>query len=154
MEERTLVLIKPDAMAKGLAGNVISELHSLHLKMVGLKLVNVKKELAEKHYYEIIERHGQEVFDKLIKHLTGEFHGKENVIAIIYKGETAIQKIRNAAGKTHPEEAEFSTIRGKYGRWHSKTDCFENVIHASDSVASAEREIALWFSEDELVDKE
>ena len=92
MEERTLVLIKPDAMAKGLAGNVISELHSLKLKMIGLKLVNVKKELAEKHYYEIIERHGQEVFDKLIKHLTGEFHGKENVIAIIYKGKMQFKK--------------------------------------------------------------
>ncbi len=63
------------------------------------------------------------------------------MIAIVYEGENAIQKIRNLAGKTHPEEADFNSIRGKYGRWYSKTDCFENVIHASDSPVSAQREI-------------
>ncbi len=151
MRERTLVLIKPDAMVKHLAGNIISELYNLNLKMIGLKLVNVQKELAEQHYSDIKERRGQEIFDKLIKHITGEFHGNENVIALIYEGEDAIQKIRNLAGTTNPEEAELKTIRGKYGRIHSKTDCYENLIHASDSKESAEREIALWFDEGELV---
>ena len=151
MREKTLVLIKPDAMVKHLAGNIISELYNLNLKMIGLKLVNVQKELAEQHYSDIKERRGQEIFDKLIKHITGEFHGNENVIALIYEGEDAIQKIRNLAGTTNPEEAELKTIRGKYGRIHSKTDCYENLIHASDSKESAEREIALWFDEGELV---
>lgn len=149
MVERTLVLIKPDAMAKKIAGNVISELYLTELKMVGLKLVNVQRELAEKHYEEHL---GKPFFEKLVKHITGELHNNENVIAIVYEGEDAIQKIRRAAGKTHPEEAEFNSIRGKYGRWHSKTDCFENVIHASDSPISAQREIKLWFDDDELVD--
>lgn len=149
MVERTLVLIKPDAMAKKIAGNVISELYLTELKMVGLKLVNVRRELAEKHYEEHL---GKPFFEKLVKHITGELHNNENVIAIVYEGEDAIQKIRRAAGKTHPEEAEFNSIRGKYGRWHSKTDCFENVIHASDSPISAQREIKLWFDDDELVD--
>ena len=149
--ERTLVLIKPDAMVKSLAGNIISELYHLNLKMIGLKLVNVQKELAEQHYFEIKEKRGQEIFDKLIKHITGELHNNENVIAIVYEGKDAIQKVRNLAGTTNPEEAEPNTIRGKYGRIHSQTDCYENLIHASDSKKSAEKEIALWFNDGELV---
>jgi len=149
--ERTLVLIKPDAMVKCLAGNIISELYNLNLKMIGLKLVNVQKELAEQHYFEIKEKRGKDVFDKLIKHITGELHNNENVIALVYEGKNAIQKIRNIAGKTNPEEAEPNTIRGRYGRIHSKTDCYENLIHASDSVKSAKKEIALWFDDGELV---
>ena len=149
--ERTLVLIKPDAMVKSLAGNIISELYNLNLKMIGLKLVNVQKELAEQHYFEIKEKRGQEIFDKLIKHITGELHNNENVIAIVYEGKNAIQKVRNLAGTTNPEEAEPNTIRGKYGRIHSQTDCYENLIHASDSKESAEKEIALWFDDGKLV---
>ena len=152
MEEKTLVLIKPDAMAKRLAGNVITDLYNLDLKMIGLKLVNVKRELAEKHYWDISEKHGPEVFEKLIKHITGELHDNENVIAIVYKGDNAIKKIRDAAGKTHPEKADFKTIRGKYGRVNSETDCFENIIHASNSPENGEREIQLWFDENELVE--
>ncbi len=147
--EKTLVLIKPDAMVKHLAGNIINELYKLDLKMIGLKLVNVQRELAEQHYSEHKEK---PFFEKLVKHITGELHNQENVIAIVYKGENAIQKVRELAGKTNPEEAEFNTIRGKYGRLNSKTDCFENVIHASDSPKSAEKEISLWFDEDELIE--
>lgn len=147
--ERTLVLIKPDAMVKRIAGNIISELYNTNLKMIGLKLVNVQKELAEMHYE---EHKNKPFFQKLIGHITGELHNNENVIAIVYEGENAIKKVREAAGKTHPEEADFNTIRGKYGRWHSKTDCFENVIHASDSPESAEREITLWFDKEELIE--
>ena len=149
MEEKTLVLIKPDAMAKRLAGNVITDLYNLNLKMIGLKLVNVQKELAEQHY---LEHKDKPFFKKLIKHITGKLHNNENVIAIVYKGENAVQKIRDAAGNTHPEEADFCTIRGKYGRVNSKTDCFENIIHASDSPENAEKEIKLWFDKDELVE--
>jgi len=149
--EQTLVLIKPDAMVKKLAGNIINELYNLNLKMVGLKLVNVRKELAEQHYKDIEEKLGKDIFQTLIKHLTGEFHNNENVIAIVYEGENTIEKVRKAAGKTCPEETEFNTIRGKFGRVHSKTNCFENVIHASDSPESAKREIALWFEKNELV---
>jgi len=146
--ERILVLIKPDAMVKKLAGNVISEIYSTNLKMIGLKLVNVQKELAEQHYE---EHKGKPFFEKLVKHITGELHNNENVIAIAYEGEDAVKKIRGLAGKTHPEEADFNTLRGKYGRWHSGTDCFENVLHASDSPESGEKEITLWFNPEELI---
>lgn len=147
--EKILILIKPDAMVKGLAGNIISELHYLGLKMIGIKLVNVQRELAEQHYCELKEK---PFFEELIKHITGKFHDNENVIAIVYKGENAIEKIRKAVGKTNPDEAEPCTIRGRYGKIHTKTQCHETVIHASDSPKSAEREIKLWFNEKELVE--
>lgn len=146
--ERTLVLIKPDAMVKQLAGNIISELYKLNLKMIGLKLVDVKRELAEQHY---TEHKGKPFFEDLIKHITGELHNKENVIAIVYQGENAIEKIRKAIGKTNPDECDPTTIRGKYGKINTKTNCHETVIHASDSKESAEREIKLWFDEKELI---
>ena len=146
--ERTLVLIKPDAMVKSLAGNIISELYHLNLKMIGLELVNVQRELAEQHYG---EHKDKPFFEELIKHITGELHNQENVVAIVYQGENAIQKIRDAIGKTNPDECEPHHLRGKYGKIHSKTNCHETVIHASDSTESAEREIKLWFDEKELV---
>ncbi|HEB46907.1 MAG TPA: nucleoside-diphosphate kinase [Candidatus Pacearchaeota archaeon] len=147
--ERTLVLIKPDAMVKGLAGNIVSEIHSLGLKMIGLKLVNVKKELAEEHYLEHKEK---PFFNDLIKHITGELHENENVIAIVYEGENAVKKIRECAGATNPEEAHPKSLRGKYGRIHSETKCHETVLHASDSPESAEKEIDLWFDKSEIVE--
>jgi len=149
MKERTLVLIKPDAMVKHLAGNIITDLYSLNLKMIALKLSNVKRELAEMHY---LEHKGKPFFEDLIKHLTGELHNHEKVIAIIYEGENAVQKIRDAIGKTNPDECEPSSIRGKYGKINTKTNCHETVIHASDSVINANREIALWFKPEEIVE--
>lgn len=148
-KQRTLVLIKPDAMVKCLAGNIINDLYNLNLKMIGLKLVNVKKELAEMHY----EQHREKpFFEELIKYLAGELHNNEKVIAIVYQGENAIQKIRDAVGKSNPDESDPKTIRGKYGKIHTKTNCFETVIHASDSEESAEREINLWFDKSELTE--
>jgi nucleoside-diphosphate kinase len=146
--ERTLVLIKPDAMIKRLAGNIITDLYNLNLKMIGLKLVNVKRELAEQHYSEHKEK---PFFGELIKHITGELHNNENVIAIVYEGENSVKKIRDAIGKTNPDECEPHHIRGKYGKINTKNSCHETVIHASDSPESGEKEIKLWFDEDELI---
>ena len=147
--ERTLVLIKPDAMVKQIAGHVITDLYNLGLKMIGLKLVNVQKELAEQHYE---EHKGKEFYDRLIRHITGELHNNENVIAIVYEGENAIQKVRDIAGEADPDESDYLTIRGKYGKVHSKTSDRDTVIHSSDSKESAKREIALWFDKKELIE--
>lgn len=147
--ERTLVLIKPDAMQKRLAGNIISDLYNLNLKMIGLKLVNVKRELAEQHYS---EHAGKPFFEELIRHITGELHGKENVIAIVYEGENAIQKVRGIAGGSNPDECEPWHIRGKYGKIHTKTNCRETVIHSSDSIESGKKEVGLWFEDKELIE--
>ena len=148
MEERTLVLIKPDAVAKKLVGNIISDFNSLNLKIIGLKLVNVKKELAEKHYE---EHKGKKFYNELIDYLTGKLHN-ENVVAIVYKGKDAIKKIRDVTGEANPDKSEPCSIRGKYGKINSISNCFETVVHASDSKKSAEREIKLWFSPEELIE--
>ncbi len=148
--QRTLVLIKPDAMIKKLAGNIISELYNLNLKMIGLKLVNVKRELAEQHY---AEHKGKHFYEGLINYITGKLHNNENVIAIVYEGENAIKKVRDAIGKTNPDECEPHHIRGKYGKINtSKDNWHETVLHASDSEESAKREIELWFNKKELID--
>lgn len=149
MTERTLVLIKPDAVAKGLAGNIISDLDKSGLRMIGLKLVKVKEELAEEHYS---EHKGKPFFNNLILHITSKLHDNSPVIAIIYEGDNAVLKIREIAGNTNPEKASFKSLRGKYGRIHSETKSFENAIHTSDSVESANREIALWFKKDEIIE--
>ena len=149
-EQRTLVLIKPDGLIKSLTGDIITKLSETGLRIVGAKIVNVTKELAEQHYAEVKEKK-PEIFGEILKYILGEYH-TNRVLALIYKGENAVEKVRKICGSTNPEEAEPTTIRGRYGRIHSKTGVFENVVHASDSVENGEKEIALWFDETEIVD--
>ncbi len=148
--QQTLVLIKPDGIVKSLTGNIISMLSETKLKLVGVKLVRVSKELAEKHY----EIHKEKPFYKgLIDYLIGKsIYHTNRVLALVYQGENAIQKVRDIAGKTNPEEAHPTSLRGKYGRINSRTGVFENVIHASDSHENAEKEIKMWFNPSELAD--
>ena len=91
-------------------------------------------------------------FQFTLKYIQGEYH-TDRVFALVYSGENAIEIIRKIAGETNPEKAEPTSIRGRYGRIHSQTGVFENVMHASDSVESAEREIKLWFNPEELVEE-
>lgn len=148
-QERVLVLIKPDAMARKLFGIILYDLAHLDLKMIGLKLVNVERHLAEEHYAE----HKEKPFYKdLIKYIMGEFHNVNSIIAIAYEGENAIKILRDYAGKTNPDDADPSTIRGKYGKINSKTKNFDNVMHISDSPENGEKEIAIWFDADELIE--
>lgn len=149
MEEKVLVLIKPDAMAKRLAGNIINDISHLNLKMIGLKLINVEKQLAEEHYSVHKEK---PFYPDLIKYLMGEYHDIRAIIAIAYKGEYAIEKLRNYAGKTNPDEASPTSLRGRYGKINSKTNQFENAIHISDSPENGEKEIKIWFSNQELIE--
>jgi nucleoside-diphosphate kinase len=148
-KEKVLVLIKPDAMAKQLAGIIIHDLSQLNLKMAGLKLVAVKKHLAEKHY----EIHKEKPFyEDLLKYIMGEFHNIKSIIAIVYEGENAINKLREYAGKTNPDDAEPLSLRGRYGKINSKTKNWDNIMHISDSPENAEKEILIWFDDDELVE--
>lgn len=148
--EKSLVLIKPDAMARNLQGTVITELSALDIDMLGIKLVEVSKELALTHYDEL---KGAPFFSSLISYIRGEYHGQNKVIAICYQGENAISKIRTALGATNPNEAEFNTVRGRYGRIRPVGDInlIENIAHASSSASDGERETNLWFSSDELI---
>ncbi|HDL02282.1 MAG TPA: nucleoside-diphosphate kinase [Candidatus Pacearchaeota archaeon] len=150
VKQSCLILIKPDGLVKSLTGNIITSLSEAKLKIIGTKIVSVKRELAEKHYNNLKEEKGEEIFEDVLKYIQGEYH-TNRVLAMIYNGEDAIAKIREIAGATNPENAEATTIRGRYGRIHSKTGVFENVMHASDSEESTKREIQLWFSPDEIV---
>ena len=158
-EERTLVLIKPDGLKKSLTGNIITTLSETKLKIVAAKIVKVSRDLAEKHYFDLKQRliekfgkkKGEEVFENSVNYIQGQFH-TDRVLALIYKGENAVKKVRQLAGETNPEKADPISIRGKYGRINSETSVFENVIHCSDSSESAKREISLWFKPEEIVE--
>ena len=159
MEERTLVLIKPDGLLKSLTGNIITTLSETKLKIVGAKIVKVKKDFAEKHYSALKEslmkkfgkEQGNKIFESTLEYIQGKFH-TDRVFALVYKGKDAIKKVRELAGKTNPEKANPISIRGKYGRIHSETKVMENVMHCSDSIENAEKEIALWFKPEEIVE--
>lgn len=146
MIQQTLVLIKPDGLKKSLTGNVLTRLSETKLDIVATKIVKVSRELAEEHYKGLKDK---PFFDDLLKYLMGEYH-KKKVMALVYWGEDAIDKVRRICGSTNPEEADPVSIRGAYGRITTK-GVYENVIHASTNMEEAEREIKLWFEPDEVI---
>lgn len=147
MREATLVIIKPDGLAKSLTGNVLTRLSEAKLEIAAAKCMKVSKELAEAHYASLRDR---PFFQELISYLTGRYHSRKKVLALVYTGEGAIKKVRELSGATNPEEADPTTIRGQYGRITTK-GVYENVLHASASAAEAEREIKLWFEPEEII---
>jgi len=133
VSERTLVLVKPDGVSRGLVGEVISRIERKGLKLVALELKHVSKELAEQHYAEHAER---PFFGSLVEFITGG-----PVVAIVVEGVRAVPAFRQLAGGTDPvEKATPGTIRGDFG-----TEVQYNLVHGSDSADSAKREIDLWF---------
>ena len=148
-KEATLVIIKPDGLKKSLTGNILSRLSETKLKIIGAKIVKVDIELANKHYQHLQE---ESFYPELTKYITGQLHGENRVMALVYWGDDAINKVRAIAGMTNPEQADPVSIRGAYGRILT-TGLFENVIHASSSSDEAEREIKLWFKPDNIVYK-
>ncbi|MFC1511069.1 nucleoside-diphosphate kinase [Candidatus Margulisiibacteriota bacterium] len=149
--EQTLVIIKPDGLKKSLTGNVLTRLSEAKLRIVGAKIVRVTRELAEKHYAHLKDK---PFFEEVIKYILGDLHGKQysRVMALVYRGTKAIEKVRELAGTTNPEEADPTSIRGQYGRL-TTAGLFENVLHCSANAQEAEQEIKLWFEPDEIVDK-
>ncbi len=144
---KTLILIKPDGLSRSLTGNILTRFSETRLEIIAAKIVRVSMELAEKHY----ESHRSKPFyPELIDYIMGKLHKRHKVMALIYYGENALEKIRKICGHTNPELAEPESIRGQYGRILT-SGLFENVVHASDSVESAEREIKLWFEPDEII---
>ena len=146
MIQQTLILIKPDGLKKSLTGNVLTRLSETKLDIVAAKIVKVSRSLAEKHYESLKDK---PFFEDLLKYIMGEYH-KKKVMALIYWGEDAIQKVRAICGSTNPEEADPVSIRGSYGRITTK-GVYENVIHASANEQDAEREIKLWFQSDDII---
>lgn len=146
-QEATLVIIKPEGLRKSLTGNILTRLSESKLKIIGAKVIKVSEELAKKHYQHLADK---PFFPELIKYITGQLHGENRVMALIYWGAEAIKKVRDVAGATNPEEANPTSIRGAYGRILT-SGLFENVIHASSNREEAEREIKLWFDPAEVI---
>lgn len=135
--ERSLVLIKPDAMQRGLAGTIISRLEGEGLKLVALKMLHMNRALAERHY--AIHR-DKPFFKDLADYITST-----PIVAGVFEGEGAVELIRRVMGATDPAKAEVGTIRRDFG-----LDVQRNSTHASDSPENAEKEIKLFFSDDEV----
>ena len=138
MAERTLVLIKPDALERRLAGEIVGRLEQRGLELRAARLLRVDRALAERHYGEHSEK---PFFGELVEFITSG-----PTLALVLEGESAISVVRTTMGATNPVDAAPGTIRGDLALAMP-----DNLVHGSDSVDSAEREIALWFSGDELV---
>lgn len=135
--ERTFIAIKPDGVQRGLVGNIITRFESKGFKLVGLKLMKVSRELAEQHYDVHKER---PFFAGLV-----EFIISSPVVAMVWEGDGVVASARKIIGATNPLSAEPGTIRGDLG-----VSVGRNLIHGSDAIETAQREIALWFKEEEL----
>ena len=145
--QATLIIIKPDAIKRGLLGAVFSKLEPLQLEIIGAKVLPVSRELAETHYAHIKTK---PFFEETVEHLRGSLHGVRSVVAFVLWGPDAIERVRKVTGATNPEKADPMTIRGALGR-NISTGLMENVVHASSDPAEAEREIRLWFKPAELL---
>ena len=139
MPERSLVLLKPDAVQRGLVGRLISRLERRGLKIAGLKLMRLDLPLARRHYAEHVEK---PFFAGL-----AEFMMSSPIVAMAVEGKGAVDAVRGAMGPTNPMNAAPGTIRGDFG-----VDIGRNLIHGSDSPESAERELAIFFADEELFD--
>ncbi|WP_058307581.1 nucleoside-diphosphate kinase [Gracilibacillus massiliensis] len=135
--EKTYVMIKPDAVQRNLIGKIIAKFEQKGYKLVAAKLMTISESLAKKHY---AEHDGKPFFKDLVSFITSG-----PVFAMVWEGENVIEVSRKMMGKTNPQKAEVGTIRGDYG-----IVTHRNIIHGSDSVESAEREINLFFTQDEL----
>ncbi|NPA25990.1 MAG: nucleoside-diphosphate kinase [Chloroflexi bacterium] len=136
--ERTFVLIKPDAVQRGLMGEIIKRLEQRGLRLVAAKFMLVSRELAEKHY---AVHKGKPFYESLLEYITSG-----PVMAMVWEGTNAIAAVRQTMGATRPTEAAPGTIRHDFG-----LEIGRNLTHASDGPETAEYEIALWFRPDELV---
>ena len=139
--ERTFLMIKPDAVQRNLIGEIITRIERKGLKLVGGKLMMVDKSLAETHYAEHVDK---PFYNNLVSFITSA-----PVFAMVVEGEDAVHVARHIIGSTNPSEATPGTIRGDLGLTVGR-----NIIHGSDSVEAATKEINLWFNTDELSDYE
>lgn len=136
--ERTLILVKPDGVQRGLIGEIIGRFERRGLKLLGLKFMQMSNELAEQHYGEHV---GKPFYNDLLAYITSG-----PIVAMVWEGKNAVAAARATIGATKPYEATAGSIRGDFGM-----EMGRNLVHGSDSVDSGEREAALFFSPAELV---
>ncbi len=138
-EERTFVAIKPDGVQRGLIGEVVSRFERKGFKVLAMKLLQVSDKQAAEHY---AEHEGKPFYPRLVKYIQSG-----PILAMVIKGYGAVDSVRHIVGATNPVNADVGTIRADFAQVMEY-----NVIHASDSITSAEREIAIYFNEDEIFD--
>lgn len=136
--ERTLVLVKPDGVNRGLIGKVIARIENKGFRLVAVKMMQMEKELAERHYQ---EHQGKPFFAALVEFITSG-----PIVAMVWEGKGVIEGVRRLMGETDPLKALPGTIRGDFGAYLSR-----NIVHGSDSPAAAEREIRLFFEPGEIL---
>ena len=139
MSERTFAMVKPDGVQRGLVGEIVRRYEARGLKVVGLKLMQVPRSKAEEHY---AEHQGKPFYNGLVEYITSG-----PVVALALEGKNAVAVVRTVNGATKPWDAAPGTIRGDLA-----LDIGRNVVHGSDSVESAKRELAIYFGKDDLVD--
>ncbi len=137
--ERTFAMVKPDGVRRGLVGTVVSRIEAKGYRIVGMRLMTIPREMAERHYG---EHQGKPFFEPLVAFITSG-----PVVAMVLEGEDAIAGWRGMMGATNPKDAAAGTIRGDFA-----TVIDENVAHGSDAPATAEREIGIFFGESGLID--
>ncbi|WP_330270426.1 nucleoside-diphosphate kinase [Lentzea sp. NBC_00516] len=143
--ERTLVLLKPDAVARGLAGRIITRFEDAALKIVGVKMKTLDAEFTRKHYFDLEERAGADVFNT-----TAQFMQSGPVIALALEGVDAVAKVRKIIGGTFPDQAPPGTVRGDFAHQTKSSSevsgkAVMNLVHASGNAEEAKYEIELWF---------
>ena len=139
--EKTFAMIKPDAVQRGLVGTIISRYEAKGLRIAAMKIMQVTDELARQHYAEHVNK---PFFPGLLSYITSG-----PVVALVLEGQNAVAEVRKLNGATNPLEAACGTIRGDFAQ-----EVGRNVVHGSDSVESAAREIAIYFDEKEVLDYE
>lgn len=148
--ERTLVLLKPDAVTRGLVGRVLSRFEEALLKVIACKMVQMDADLNRQHYFDLEDRFGPEVYNAV-----ATFMQTGPVFALVLEGVEAVAIVRKIVGSTYPDQAAPGTIRGDFAhqsRAYANANGLPvaNLVHASANVAEAKREIDVWFSEGEL----
>jgi nucleoside-diphosphate kinase len=150
LRERTLVILKPDAVARGLAGRILQRFEDAALKIVGMKMRTMDADFTRKHYFDLEERLGATVYNA-----TAGFMQRGPVIAFVLEGEDAVATVRKLVGTTYPNEAQPGSIRGDFAHQSKAVATatgkpVANLVHASGNKDEADYEIKLWFDESEL----
>src|SRR5215472_17053911 len=150
--ERTLVLFKPDAVARGLVGRVLARFEEALLRVVAAKLVWMDAELTRRHYFDLEERYGPEVYATM-----AQIMQSGPVIAVVLEGIEAVTCVRKLVGSTYPDQAPPGTIRGDLAHMsrayaNDRSIAVANLVHASGNTEEAAYEIGVWFTKDEIIE--
>ena len=152
LRERTLVVLKPDAVARGLAGRIIQRFEDASLKIIGMKMRRMDADFTRRHYFDLEERLGSAVYNA-----TAGFMQRGPVIAFVVEGEDAVATVRKIVGSTYPNEAQPGSIRGDFAHQSKAVavatgKAVANLVHASGNLDEAKYEVDLWFGPTELFD--